>query len=298
MGNQVKWSPLENGQLDLKLIKSEKECIGDGPISLEVSHSLLDLIPSWSWPGNNLEPWTPQCGLIGKVAESKSDDLQGKTVLGIGKAADRINVERDQIISVFDGKNKELYLFLSLYVRLIGILKRSEISLAERTIMIGDGLMGKLASQLAYIAGSSLLEFRDPIKSQPGRPCVDSIINDESSTETYMQEQYDLLIDTSGNLDWVRTYASELKSGGRIALVADCYVPRLYNFYEHVHLKSLKILGCDSNNNNNRIDDLDFLLYQYSSGRLTMPINSVSSIKIANIHERKETEGIIIDWRQ
>ena len=71
MGNQVKWSPLENGQLDLKLIRSEKECIGDGPISLEVSHSLLDLIPSWSWPGNNLEPWTPQCGLIGKVAESK-----------------------------------------------------------------------------------------------------------------------------------------------------------------------------------------------------------------------------------
>jgi hypothetical protein len=60
----------------------------------------------------------------------------------------------------------------------------------------------------------------------------------------------------------------------------------------------LKILGCDSNNNNNRIDDLDFLLYQYSSGRLTMPINSVSSINIANINDRKKTEGIIIDWRQ
>jgi|TARA_Y100000310_G_scaffold171430_1_gene171606 D-arabinose 1-dehydrogenase-like Zn-dependent alcohol dehydrogenase len=298
MGNQVKWSQLENGQLDLRLVKSKKEFVGDGPIPLQVSHSLVDLIPSWSWPGSNLEPWTPQCGLIGTVAESKSGDLKGKTVFGIGKAADRINVEQDQIISVFDGKNKELYLYLTLFMRLIGILKQSRISLAERTLITGGGLMGKLASQLAYIVGSSSLEFRDPKKFRSDGLWMDSRINDESRTRTYIQAQYDLLIDTSGNLDWVHTYASELKSGGRIALVADTYTPRLYNFYENVHLKSLKMLGCNSNNNKDRIDDLEFLLHQYSIGRLTIPINSVRSIKIADIHERKETEGIIIDWRQ
>lgn len=299
MCNQVEWVPQENGQLDLRIGLNEKEFIGDGPISIQVSHSLFDLIPSWSWFNIKGKPWTPQSSIIGKVVESKTDDsLKGKTVFGIGKVADRIKIEPEKIISVFDDKDEEFHLYLAQFSKLIDILKRSKISLGERTLILGAGLMGKLTSQLAFIAGSSSIEVRDIKKPKEISSCADFKIYEEKNGQDFSDKKYDLLLDTSGNLDWINNCASGLKTGGRIVLMADNYNQKSFDFYKCVHLKSLKLIGGSLNNSNKQVNDLEFLLHQISTGRLKAPIDSVNTVKAVNIDKRVYSEGIIVDWRK
>ena len=108
---------------------------------------------------------------------------------------------------MFDDKDEEFRLYLAQFSRLIDILKRSKISLGERTLILGAGLMGKLISQLAFIAGSSSIEVRDIKKPKEISSCADFKIYEEQNGQDFSDKKYDLLLDTSGNLDWINNCA-------------------------------------------------------------------------------------------
>ncbi|NJN98801.1 MAG: zinc-binding dehydrogenase [Anaerolineales bacterium] len=171
-------------------------------------------------------------------------------------------------------------------VALLRAVKLIQIELGETVLVSGNGPVGQAVAQLARIAGAGrVIGLTDDGSVQTDDTQVVWMTDLGKVAEHLPQGQADLLIETSGNPAQLEKLLACVRGGGRILLVGSIAGSANFDFYPHLHrrsltLKSVTLQAALAETGDDRLKDereSNFVSHLLRSGQLNMPDHLITN---------------------
>jgi L-iditol 2-dehydrogenase len=185
-------------------------------------------------------------GTIVEVGPSVSDREVGMVVASPAHHASLVQIDATETSRVPDGVENERAVFFNMVSIALQGVRKARIEIGENVLVIGSGLIGLLAAQLARINGGlpvsvadrdlSRLEFAhalglDTLHMAPGHNEGDGA-------------SFPVVIEATGHPDAVNTAFGVAAPFGRVVLLGSTRgITGEVNFYRDVHRKGLHVIG-------------------------------------------------------
>lgn len=157
------------------------------------------------------------------------------------------NIHEDNAVRIPPGVSYEHAVFLPLGQIALQGVRRARIELGEKVLVIGLGVVGQLALQLARINGALPAVGADLVKSriETAKKCgaeetVDCSVQDWMSS---MRHKYQVVIESTGVPEVASTALKNVGPGGRVILLGSTRGLCTVDFYKDVHVKGVTIIG-------------------------------------------------------
>ncbi len=286
-----------------------------GTVRLEADYTVLD-------------PRLAQyCSLVGRVAQvgQEVDNLQaGDCVIALGAPAASLVLPADNCLKL----PKEASItaesaYFALSIALLSPLRHGQLEVGETVLVLGNGLVGQMLSQLALAAGAIFCAGFDPdyvnnagTGVQTERRFKPVWFAEEQALETVLPKTgADLLIDASGDPALLSSNLARVANAGRVLLV-NRYSPSALDFdvYPDLHKRSIKIVSshmagslreAGSNHSaglSSAKRNLEFVYYLYQSGRLrpscwpTTRIQAPDAETVTRAVQATKNRALFIEW--
>lgn len=201
-------------------------------------------------------PQYPGYSNVGEVIEvgAKVDNIVvGDKVASSAGHSSHVRLSANSVLKVSEELESEQAVFFNLCAISLQGVRKAQVELGESVLVIGQGLIGMLALQLAKLSGafpavaSDLSEYRLKLAKECG---ADFALNPKDKKfQEKLNEITDLqgpsvVIESTGSTEPVNEALKLAGQCGRVILLASTRgVNEEVNFYRYVHRKGIKIIG-------------------------------------------------------
>ncbi len=294
--------------------------IKPGAVLVDVERSVIDmghldrvLEEGWATPA-----W---CSLVGRVAQvgGEVDGIRvGDRLAAIGPAAGRVVLPAQECLPVTDEMSPDRAAYWALLAALIRSMRQLRIEIGESALVLGGGLVGHLAAQLALKAGAVFVVGVDS-RSKSAGAGVESRqqgiaplwVADQDSLEAELpQEGADVLIDTMSDFSQLAAMLPLLRTGGRaLSLAMSDERPVDIDLYSDVHRRSLNLMSCSlkaalrrkPGSEMSAAGESEFICHLLGDGWLDLPRLATMSARPAPSAEQVlpaiEETGLLMRWQ-
>jgi len=197
-------------------------------------------------------PGYSNAGVVVAVGDRFSGVKAGDRVVSRGRHASHVLVDGDQVLKIPDALSfDEASFFMLASIALQGV-RKAEIELGDSVAVLGQGLVGQLALQLARLSGGlpvigvDLCDSRLEISSRHG---ADHVFNPR---KVDLEEEVErvtegggarVVIEATGSPEAVGTALQLAGRGGRVILLGSTRGESTVNFYRDIHKKGVTVIG-------------------------------------------------------
>jgi 2-desacetyl-2-hydroxyethyl bacteriochlorophyllide A dehydrogenase len=162
------------------------------------------------------------------------------------------NVPADQLVPISDGVSFEEAAFLPLGVIALQGVRKARIEIAEAALVLGLGIVGQLALQVARVGGAFPAVGADRVAGRRERAAAcgaDRVL--DAADPAWRQQLWDatggqgppVVIEATGYPEAVGDAFQAAASFGRVVLLGSTRGASTVNFYRDVHRKGLTVVG-------------------------------------------------------
>lgn len=304
---------------------------GRGEVVIETEYTLIS-------PGTELAflkalPNTPRrfpqypgynnIGRIVKLGSEAKGLSKGDRVVSPSSHASMVKVSASRALKVPDKLSSEEAVYFNMAAIALQAVRKAQVELGEAVLVMGQGLVGNLALQLAKLSGgfpvvgTDLMDERLRISRECG---ADLILNPRSGElrarlrEMTGRDSVDVVLDATGVPQAINDCLELAGYRGRVILLASSRgETERVNFYRDVHRKGVIIIGAHNSvrpkGESTRtywtaLDDWNVVLRLTAAGRLRVqPLTTdVLSFRDAprayELLDRAPEEhlGVLLDW--
>jgi len=307
---------------------------GDDEVLIETEYTLispgtelafLNALPNT--PG--LFPQYPGYNNVGRVVElgrRVTGPAVGDRVASAAKHASMATAPASRVIEVPAGLEPEKAVYHNMAAISLQAVRKAQIELGEAVVVLGQGIIGNLALQLARLSGglpvigTDLIDRRLMLARECGADlAVNPHVEDLKARllEFIGRDSVDVVLDATGIPQAVLDGLDLAGYRGRVVLLASTRgETERVNFYRDVHKKGLIIIGAHNSirpkgEESTRgywtaQDDTAVALRLMAAGRLKVAPLTTDVLKAEEAsvaydllaHARDEHLGVLLDWRQ
>ena len=197
-------------------------------------------------------PGYSSVGIIEEIGEDVKEFKRGDLVVATAPHASHVVVHADNVYKVPEGVDVKDAVFFTLSCIALQGVRKARIELGESVAVIGEGIVGQLATQLARLSGAipviglDLYNTRLKIAQRLG---ADVVLN--PSRSDFMREFLrvtdgegaKVVIEATGNPQAINLALKLTSHRGRVILLGSTRGKSTVNFYSDVHKKGLIIIG-------------------------------------------------------
>lgn len=191
-------------------------------------------------------------GVVVKTGSKVTDFKPGDRVAGIMPHTNIHNVESKNLVHVPDGVTFEQAAFVRIGVISMQAVRKARIELGEGTLILGLGLIGQMALQIAKASGASpvigldIIESKRKLAEQMG--CTKVLDSNRADLEEILRaENHGMLpqvvVESTGYPAPVSQALQLAEKYGRVIILGSTRGTTEVNFYRDVHKKGLQIIG-------------------------------------------------------
>ena len=267
-------------------------------------------------------PGYSNAGVIIEVGAKVSTFREGDRVVSRENHASHVIASEDELMMIPDGLSFDEATFFALGSIALQGTRKAYIELGESVVVLGQGLVGQLALQLAKLSGGmpviavDLFDYRLDLSSKNG---ADYVLNplevdlEKEISKVTGGKGASVVIEATGNPE-VIPIAFKLVGGyGRVVILGSPRGPSKVNFYPQIHKKAIHIIGAHESTRPvyesyhgwwTQRDDSSLVLKLISSGRLNvkdlitakMGFHEAQDAYVKLMKERNSVLGIVLDW--
>jgi len=269
-------------------------------------------------------PGYSNAGVIAFTGSKSSRLTVGDRVVSRGSHASHVTVDEMNVWRIPEGLSFEEASFFALGSISLQAVRKAHIEIGESVVVLGQGLVGNLALQLARLSGGmpliavDMFDYRLKISKRCGADyafnpnksdLIEEIINATDGKGA------DVVIEATGNPKAIPTALKLAGRRGRVILLGSTRGTSEVNFYREVHRKGVSIIGAHESVRPRyesthgwwtQKDDSLLVLKLLSRGLLRVKelISAKMSYKEAAraydmlINSKENTLGIVLQWRE
>jgi 2-desacetyl-2-hydroxyethyl bacteriochlorophyllide A dehydrogenase len=308
------------------LLKARTSAISPGTelIVFTGRHSALS-DPNAAWPKF---PFQAGYSYVGEIMRANQVDAAfqvGQRVFCRARHASACIIDpgRMATVPVPESVSDEQAAFAALVAISMNGVRLAKLELGETVVVIGLGLIGQFAAQLAHVAGagqvigSDLIASRREVALRSGMSrAVDP--QQESLKDIVLaltdNQGADVVIEATGNPNVVPAALELLRPMGRLELLGSPHGTVQMDLYKHIHRSSVTIIGAHEGSAG-RIEgpfprwtnraNLKLVLQLMAQGRIRIDELITDIVRPADApamyeklgRSRQESLGVVIDWR-
>lgn len=191
-------------------------------------------------------------GVVLKTGKSVTEFAPGDRVAGIMPHANIHNAESRNLVHIPDGVTFEQAAFVRIGVIAMQAVRKARLELGEGTLILGLGLIGQMAAQLAKVGGATpvigldLVEGKRALAGELGCTCVfDSRKEDLEETLRFVGggKLPQVVIESTGFPKPIEQAIRLAEKYGRVVILGSARGSTEINFYRDVHKKGIQIIG-------------------------------------------------------
>lgn len=269
-------------------------------------------------------PLCPGYCCVGEIAQSTHENLStGTRVVCQSSHASHALVPGTECVPVPPEVSDEDAAFFALIAIALQGVRKARLELGESVVVIGAGIVGLLASQLAQLSGGvpvavvdkdeRRLAFAQELGVEAALPADANVTR--ALGELYGDEGASVVIEASGHPQAILQAFSLARCGGRVVLLGSTRgLTEQVDFYRDVHQKGLTIIGAHNSTRpqHDRApgwwplhDDQRVALKLMAAKRLRIhpllthcfPWQQAPAAYDLLIQSDGRTQGILLDWR-
>lgn len=264
-------------------------------------------------------PGYSNAGIIEAVGSDVVDRSCGEKVVSWTNHASHVLEDAANILPFPDNLSFDDATFFALASIALNGVRKATIELGESVAVMGQGLVGQLALQLARLSGAVPLIAIDLLNARLGasmKSGADLTINPgEKDLNGEIKrltggKGVNVVIEATGNPDAIPVACKLVRPYGRVILLGSPRGETKINFYSEVHAKSVTMIGSymrpsyeSYHSSWTDKDDAKLILKLLDQGRLKvrhlvtrkMPYYEATEAYLQVIN--KSTLGIILDWQ-
>ena len=267
-------------------------------------------------------PGYSNAGIVINIGQKVKEFKPGDRVVSKGGHSSHILVSHDKVLKIPTEVSFDEAVFFSLGSIALQGVRKAGIELGESIVVIGQGLIGLLALQLAKLCGGmpiiaiDLHDYRLDLSLKLG---ADYIMNprkvnlEKEIAEITENKGADITIEASGNPNAIPLALKLTGKLGRVVLLGSPRGLSKVNFYSDVHKKGISIIGAHASIRPQREsfrhlwtdrDDSTLILSLFKRKKLkvreliTTRFRYTEAKRAYNLlmQERGDVLGIILDW--
>lgn len=268
-------------------------------------------------------PGYSNAGVIADLGETISRFKIGDKVVSRGNHVSHILANENELIRISEGLSFDEASFFALGSIVLQGIRKANIELGESVVVLGLGLVGNLALQLAKLSGGmpvvgvDAYDYRLGISQRCG---ADNVLNltqvdlEDSVKHATNGKGADIVIEASGNPQAITTALQLVGRYGRVIILGSPRGTTEVNFYSVVHKKGVSIIGAhetarpiyeSSHGWRTERDDSALTMRLIAKGLLK--VNDLVTAKLSYLYAEEAYRrlieskdrflGIILDWR-
>lgn len=191
-------------------------------------------------------------GVVVKVGKAVTDFKPGDRVAGIMPHSSMHNAESRNLVHIPDDVSFEQAAFVRIGVISMQAVRKARLELGESTLVLGMGLIGQMAAQLAKANGASpvigldVVESKRKLAKELGCTYVCDA-RDENIEETVRHickgKLPQVVIESTGLPKPIEQAIQLTEKYGRVIILGSTRGSTEINFYRDVHKKGIQIIG-------------------------------------------------------
>jgi len=268
-------------------------------------------------------PGYSNAGIVVEVGKDIQDFKVGDRVVSPTSHSSFVIANEQNLFKIPNNLSFDEAAFFNLTAIALQGVRKAQIEIGNSVLVLGLGLVGQLAAQLAKLNGAfpvigvDLYDFRLKVAKELG---TDYVINPKESTlisrvkEITEGKGADIVLEVTGNPDCIPLALKLAKRCGKVILLGSTRGESTVNFYSDVHRKGITIIGAHNSVRPRyesfrfywtRYDDCKLALKLIANGRIR--VKELISLKVdytqaAKAYEKlikakNEVIGVILDWR-
>jgi threonine dehydrogenase-like Zn-dependent dehydrogenase len=263
-------------------------------------------------------------GVVAAVRRETSRFKVGDTVVSSGNHASYVTADADDLITIPEGLPFDEAAFFALGSIALQGVRKAAIELGESVVVLGQGLVGNLALQLAKLSGGMPVIGVDMYDYRLGKSeeCgADYVLNpskvtlEEKVKEITEGKGANVVIEATGNPEAIPSALELASKYGRVIILGSTRGASQVNFYSSVHKKGVSVIGAhnimrpryeSSHGWWTEQDDSSLVLKLLRKGLLK--VRSLMTAKVSFrraaeayrrlIESKDDTLGIILEWKK
>jgi len=274
---------------------------------------------------SNIFPQYPgysNAGVVTSVGEKVSKFKVGDRVVSTKNHASHVIANEEETVKIPENLSFEEASFFRICSIALQGIRKARIEIGESVVVIGQGLVGNLALQLAKLSGGfpvigiDLFDYRLSLSSKCGADYTFNPLKvnvEESVREVTDGKGANVVIEATGNPDAIPLALKLASNYGRVIILGSPRGESKVNFYSYVHRKGISIIGAHNSTRPNyesfhgwwtEHDDISLALKLISKG--LVKVKELITLKMKYIRAKEAYEmliqnknnvmGIILDW--
>lgn len=268
-------------------------------------------------------PGYSNAGIVIATGSNVSEFKVGDRVVSQRNHASHVIARESTALHIPENMSFDEAAFFALGSIALQGVRKADIELGESVVVVGQGLVGQLALQLAKLSGGmpvigvDLYDFRLKISMENG---ADYVLNptkvdlEKEVSEITGGKGADVVIEATGNPQAIPTALKLAAEYGRVVILGSPRGSCEVNFYPEVHRKGLCIIGAHASRRprfESRHgwwtvrDDNQLVLKLIAKGllkvknliTLKMSFQEAKDAYIKLIEQKDKILGIILDWK-
>ena len=267
-------------------------------------------------------PGYSNAGVIIAAGSKVSKFKEGDRVVSRKDHASRVIASEDELMMIPEGLSFDEATFFALGSIALQGIRKAYIELGESVVVLGQGLVGQLALQLAKLSGAmpvvgvDLYDYRLSLSSRNGADHVLNPLEGDLEKEIGKLTEgkgADVVIEATGNPKVMHTAFKLVGEYGRLIILGSPRGTSEVNFYPEIHKKGIRIIGAHERTRPRhesfhgwwtQRDDSSLVLKLIKSGRLNvkdlitlkMSFQEAQDAYAKLIEDKKSVLGIVLDW--
>ena len=258
-------------------------------------------------------PGYSNVGIVEKVGKKVKSLEIGDRVASIIEHQSCVIATEEKLYNIPDGLSFEEAVFFCMGEISIQGVRKAKIELGETAVVLGQGMIGNLALQLAKLNGAAatiacdLNEKRLAISSLCGADYCFSKNMEENVKKITEGKMANVVIEATG-IPKVISSAFRLASKmGRVILLGSPRGEDKVNFYPEIHCKGISVIGAHAASRISELrDDINIVLKLMANGKLKVKdfiTNIVSYTEAKEIYSKIANEpdtllGVLFKWNE
>lgn len=269
-------------------------------------------------------PGYSNVGVVGEVGEEVEGFKPGELIASSSPHSSHVLVRSSEALKVPEGLSAEEASFFNLASIALQGVRKGFIELGSSVVVIGQGLVGQLAVQLARLSGGfpviavDLVDWRLEVSAKHG---ADHVINPSKADAVEEVRRLtdgkgaDVVIEATGNPEAIPMALDMAGRLGRVVILGSPRGVSTVNFYMPVHRKGLIIIGAHTNVRPSHeslphywtdVDDKRLVLKLMAERRLRvrdyislkLPVEKASDAYKVLVEHKEKTLGVLLYFDQ
>jgi len=267
-------------------------------------------------------PGYSNAGIVETVGEDVTEVEEGERVVSRTHHASHVLTRENELWKIPENVSFEEATFFALSAVALQGVRKARVELGETVVVLGQGLIGQLALQLAKLCGGLPVVGVDLVDSRLSKSFslgADYVFNprkvdlEKEVSAVSGSEGAKVVIEATGNPNVILTAFKLASTYGRVVLLGSTRGLTEVNFYMDVHKKGVTVIGAHDSVRPRRdsyphewtlSDDVTLVLRLLGKGILR--VRDLISLKVhferapeayRQLLEDKNVLGVVLDWR-